>query len=120
MDQDLLRIFKAQNIEVVCESPLELESVQYAQFNAHLDNPEYERFVIGTATGDLADMIIEYTLRLDKLRRSSYRKLKERGEIEGFKLLPYEKLTCSSCNQCLGCDYRFDDYNTNGDCLAVK
>jgi hypothetical protein len=32
-----------------------------------------------------------------------------------------EKFTCSKCDtETNGCEFAFDGYNTNGDCLAVK
>jgi hypothetical protein len=31
-----------------------------------------------------------------------------------------DKCTCDGCNNTSACDYAFDDYNMNGDCLALK
>jgi hypothetical protein len=31
-----------------------------------------------------------------------------------------KKFTCNSCGVALTCKYAWDDYNTNGDCLAEK
>jgi hypothetical protein len=31
-----------------------------------------------------------------------------------------KKYTCTLCRSQLECDYAFDSYNTDGDCLAIK
>jgi hypothetical protein len=36
---------------------------------------------------------------------------------EGFHEL---KFTCADCKDADTCDFAFDPYNTNGDCLAMK
>ena len=33
---------------------------------------------------------------------------------------PAEHYTCDDCPSVMECKYAFDDYNTNGDCLASK
>ena len=40
------------------------------------------------------------------------------ARVEDF--LIQERFTCSKCSSREICKYAFDDYNTNGDCLAVK
>lgn len=32
----------------------------------------------------------------------------------------FNKLTCTACPDSAKCEYAFDDYNTDGDCLASK
>ena len=40
------------------------------------------------------------------------------ARVEDFLIL--EKCTCSKCSGAKTCEYAFDGYNTNGDCLAIK
>jgi hypothetical protein len=38
--------------------------------------------------------------------------------LEAYDTLGY--FTCDSCDEVSKCEYAFDAYNTNGDCLADK
>ncbi len=37
-----------------------------------------------------------------------------------FKQEPEKLLTCYTCNRVKECEFAFDPYNTNGDCLYMK
>lgn len=45
---------------------------------------------------------------------------KEELEDEYYKDINKEMLTCFSCKYAGTCQYAYDPYNTDGDCLASK
>lgn len=54
-------------------------------------------------------------------RREAYDDYAKR--VKGCKHLippPFESLTCHRCDVCLTCDWAWDPYNTDGDCIADK
>ena len=40
--------------------------------------------------------------------------------VEPIKPIDDERFTCNKCADKDDCEYAFDEYNTNGDCLKVK
>lgn len=46
--------------------------------------------------------------------------IKSRLPLIKFKDISLEEYTCFNCPESLNCEYAWDDYNTNGDCLAEK
>jgi len=59
-------------------------------------------------------------LRILQAREDGWRKhLAEQGVSEDPPPPP-ERFTCDDCAAALTCEYAFDDYNTQGDCLAEK
>ena len=56
-------------------------------------------------------------LRDDDVRRLVVRTI---GAPEWDRRTQLEKLTCEDCEQNHSCEFAWDFYNTNGDCLAEK
>lgn len=60
---------------------------------------------------------------MQELRARSYAELKEYRAENSEGLLPAEdedKFTCDDCRSAASCEFAYDWYNTNGDCLALK
>jgi MoaA/NifB/PqqE/SkfB family radical SAM enzyme len=60
--------------------------------------------------------------RRENINSKSFDEKKAYNEYEKLliELAKSEGATCSTCSDKDKCKFAFDDYNTNGDCLAVK
>ncbi len=59
---------------------------------------------------------------MDQFAREAYRVRLGMYDIGGRVALADDpgEFTCRACSENASCDYAFDLYNTNGDCLASK
>jgi len=57
---------------------------------------------------------------MERQKKSYLEDIKKNRETPNAYQLPeYDDLTCAQCED-IDCDFRFDPYNTNGDCLYLK
>lgn len=95
------QLMEADDIIVVCESPFELQ-VETEHQTSHADG-ELAQIVRATYEDILEGSWTQYSQ--DMLHR---------------RMLPFLNYTCARCKFASNCEYRFDDYNTDGDCLETK
>lgn len=99
----LKEILDAYEITLDCESPLEISSEE------------------GRATGVMAERIIGALRILVFNSKLVFNQLDSKYLSELLKEnLTIDKFTCHGCGLAEKCQYAFDKFNTNGDCLAEK
>lgn len=95
------QLMEADGIIIACESPFELQ-VDTEHQTSHAD-------------GELA-LIVRATY--EDMLEESWAKYNQ--ELKHRQMLPFLNYTCARCKLAPTCEFSFDDYNTDGDCLETK
>lgn len=102
-DEELLEL---RGWLVACESPLEIEDSEGLHF--------------GTATGTAVKALISYYRQDHEITSEAYKEYVNKYHGLDSGLTVFSKYTCAGCSLAKTCEFAFDGYNIDGDCLKEK